>query len=556
MWFPNHPLNASPAAAQPPRFHRNKTAPACACLLYACYQKRPLLTIPALLSRYSFNLHCIPQSSTPFVCVSFFFRGRPSYDCHIEDASNQASGRLSPGRPLHSNPRPSPTPFGLTLNSCFLVWSPLPCLATTRKMAPALLHHARALLEHALISRQPDNLHSLGPLAANKHLLARDTSNRPNPESGIVHPQNINNKFIFALFGILGAAFVCLGIWFFFWARNGGFYFKDSDWDDYKSTVLRRKGPNGTILSGATTETDLGGGSVYKDLDASTEGDLTTVVSGTTGITGITGGVSDIAGRERRRKKREQKEREKERRREEKRREKEEKKRSKHGRKVGEDGAVIDEDAEAEAAEYLRNYRHEKPARVGGINRESEASEWDGSTNPTESSRGGYTESTATSELMSSHERAPAKKSGGIRKVYSTADKRDSRETERIRAEARKLQEKGRAARSAASASSSSSSGGHRRNFSWQRDNRVDEDTAMLPPPSYTATEVDSRVPGSWAESDVGSEVGTKSYHHVIPGLSTVSSSSGGGSSVAGTDVRDYAEEKRKRRSAGYRRER
>lgn len=422
-------------------------------------------------------------------------------------------------------------------------------------MAPALLHHARSLLEHALITRQPDNLHSLGPIAANKHLLARDSSsNQPNPESGIIHPNDINNKAIFVIFGLLGASFVCLGIWFFFWARNGGFYFKETDWDDYKSTVLRRKGPNGTTLSGATTETDLGGGSVYKDLDASTNNDDGTVVSGTTGITGITGGVSDIVGRERRRKKREQKEREKERRREERRREKEEKKRSKHGRKVGEDGAIIDEEAEAEAAEYLRNYRHEKPARVGGINRESEASEWDGSTNPTESSRGGYTESTVTSELMSSRERTPPKKSGGIRKVYSTADKRDSRETERIRAEARKLQEKGRAAKSAASGSSS----GHRRDFSWQRDNRVDEDTAMIPPPSYSASEVETRIPGSWAESDVGSEVGTKSYHHVIPGLSSAGSSSGAGSSVAGgTDVRDYAEEKRKRRGgAGYRRER
>lgn len=428
-------------------------------------------------------------------------------------------------------------------------------------MAPALLQHARSLLEHALITRQPDTINALGPLAANKHLFTRsDQSDRPNPESGIVHASQINNKFMFVLFGLLGASFVCLGIWFFFWARNGGFFFKENDWDDYKSTVLRRKGPNGTTLSGATTETDLGGGSVYKDLDADTAYDNGTVITGTTEMTGITGGVSDIMGRERRRKKREQKEREKERRREEKRREKEEKKHRK--RKVGDDGAVIDEQAEAEAAEYLRNYRHEKPARVGGINRESEASEWDGSTNPTESSRGGYTESTVTSELISNRERerSPPKKSGGIRKVYSTADKRDSRETERIRAEARKLQEKGRAAKSAASGSSS----GHRRNFSWQQDNRVDEDTAMIPPPSYTASDVETRIPGSWAESDVGTDLGTKSYHHVIPGLSTAGSSSGAGSSVAGgTDVRDYAEEKRKRRSGagnrregGYRRER
>lgn len=424
-------------------------------------------------------------------------------------------------------------------------------------MAPALTAYARSLLTHALTTRAPDTLSigSLSPLEARRQLLARDgtSTTRPNPEAGVIHPGDINNKFIFALFGILGVAFVCIGIWFFFWAKNGGFYFKEDDWDDYKSTVLRRKGPNGTTLSGATTETDLGGGSVYKDMDERTE------VTATTGITGITGGVSDIVGREKRRRRREQKEREKERRRENKRREKEERKAAK--RKVGDDGAVVDEDAEAEAEEYLRNYRHEKPARVGGINKESDASTWDGSTNPTESSRGGYTEteSTVTSELMGHRERtptsSPTKASGarGIRKVYSTADKRDSRETERIRAEARKLQEKGRAATAAASSSAGGSSG-HRRNFSWQRDNQIDEDTAMMAaaPPSYTASEVDTRIPGSWAESDVGSDVGTKAYHHVIPGLS-----SSGASSAGGTDVRDYAEERRKnRRSGGYRRDR
>ncbi|KAJ0117759.1 endosomal spry domain [Diaporthe amygdali] len=430
-------------------------------------------------------------------------------------------------------------------------------------MAPAFGAYARSLLSHAfstsLEARNPDESHdgvsSLGPLAARSLLLARDDAPaRPDPESGIIHPQDFNNKFLFVLFGLLGAAFIIVGIWFFFWARNGGFYFKEDDWDDYKSTVLRRKGPNGTTLSGATTATDLGGGSVYKDIDDGSTEDATTVVSATTGITGITGGVSDYAGREKRRKKREQKERDRERRREEKRREKEELKRSKErkrARKIAEEGGVIDEDAEAEAEQYLRNYRHEKPARVGGINKESDSSQWDGSTNPTESSRGGYTESTVTSELMNDHDRTPEKpkKSSGIRKVYSTADKRDSRETERIRAEAKKLQERGRAAASSAAGASSS----HRRNFSWQQNNRVDEGTPMAPSTYGGSDEVETRIPGSWTESEVGSEVGTKSYRHVIPGLSD----SGAGSSVGGTDVRDYAEEKRKRRGgAGYRRER
>lgn len=442
-------------------------------------------------------------------------------------------------------------------------------------MAPAFAAYARSLLGHALSSdlsaRSPDSKRndaaSLGPLAARSLLLGRDDSGGPDPEAGIVHPADINNKFVFVLFGLIGAGFIILGIWFFFWARNGGFYFKENDWDDYKSTVLRRKGPNGTTLSGATTETDLGGGSVYKDIDDHDNEDDTTVISGTTGITG---GVSDVAGRERKRKRREQKEREKERRREERRRERDEKHRSSSRRKVAEDGNVVDEHAEAEAEEYLRNYRHEKAARVGGINRESDASEWDGSTNPTDSSRGGYTESSVTSELMPNRERSPthspekpSKKSGGIRKVYSTADKRDIRETARIRAEAKKLQERGR--RAAASSAAAASSSHQRRDFSWQRHNVVDEDSALVEaPPSYDAVEeVESRVPGSWAESDAGSEVGTKAYHHVIPGLSSSSGvgSSDAGTSAAGTDVMDYAAERRKKRRSGggdrgYRRER
>lgn len=439
-------------------------------------------------------------------------------------------------------------------------------LASTHdNMAPAFAAYARSLLSHALSAglegRNPDELNEgvskLGPIAARSLLLARDDAqnNRPDPEAGIIHPEQFNNKFLFVLFGLLGAAFIIVGIWFFFWAKNGGFYFKEDDWDDYKSTVLRRKGPNGTTLSGATTETDLGGGSVYKDVDDGSTEDTTTVVSGTTGITG---GVSDYAGREKKRRRREQKERDREKRREEKRREKEELKRSKErkrSRKVAEEGGVVDEEAEAEAEQHLRDYRHEKPARVGGINKESDSSQWDGSTNPTESSRGGYTESSVTSELMQDRERTPTntpekpKKSSGIRKVYSTADKRDSREAERIRAEAKKLQERGRAAAASSAAGASS----HRRNFSWQQNNRVDEDTPMAPSTYGPSDDVESRIPGSWAESDVGSEVGTKSYHHVIPGLSD----SGAGSSVGGTDVRDYAEEKRKRRGgAGYRRER
>ena len=77
---------------------------------------------------------------------------------------------------------------------------------------------------------------------------------------GASPPETFNNKGFFALFALLGAAMVCAAIWFFFWAKNGGFHFQEGDWDDYKSTVLRRKGPDGKTLSNATKSTRLGGG--------------------------------------------------------------------------------------------------------------------------------------------------------------------------------------------------------------------------------------------------------------------------------------------------------
>ncbi|WYZ46538.1 hypothetical protein EsH8_IX_000763 [Colletotrichum jinshuiense] len=407
-------------------------------------------------------------------------------------------------------------------------------------MAPAvvtgLTHQARSYISSRL-SSLPDTADitartfdpSIGPLAARSVLVARDsTQYKEDPHVGVTDPQNINNTAIFVIFGLIGAAFVITGIWFFFWAKNGGFYFKENDWDEYKSTVLRRRGPNGTILSNATPSTNLGGGSVYKDYD-----DNSTSISGTT-LSGITAGASDIYAREKRERKREKRRKEKEARHKEKR---------SAQKNYDETGVLIDEDAEREAKKHLRSYRHEKPARVGGLNKESEASEWDGSTNPTESSVStnllSHRETTPTSTpTKTGASKTGASKTGGIRKVYSTADRNEERERQRIRAEAKKLQEKGRAA------------GSSRRDFSFQRASTVAEDQATrgyaLPPPQE---EPEHSIPGSWAESDITSalesDMGNKSYHHVIPGLSSQSAVSS-----------DYADERRKRRKEGYRRTR
>ncbi|KAI5867149.1 hypothetical protein GGS23DRAFT_612257 [Durotheca rogersii] len=507
-------------------------------------------------------------------------------------------------------------------------------------MAPllsSLAARARSLFDSAptaasdVAARSPPDvsaeaLSQLGPLAAHSVLLARqqveDGAEQIDPHKGVVSPQDINNTFVFVLFGIIGAAFVCAGIWFFFWARNGGFHFRENDWDDYKSTVLRRKGPNGTLLSNATPTTDLGGGSVYKDVpDNATEytGGLTQM-TGDTGstLTGITAGASDLAARERRKQKRERKEREREKKRDRRRSEK-----AAAGRRVGEDGVLVDEDAEAEAKDHLRAYRSEKPARVGGLNKESEGSTWDGSTNPDRS--------TVASELLSHREGTPtraeaysdaaagpahhdgggdndndndetaarrrstghrhahrsaskaeadrkSRAAGGIRKVYSTADRTAERESERLRAEERRLQRE--EARSGA--------GGVRRGFSFQRapatttahnasvvSSSVRASTIEEEEPAAVAGNDDRGrylpAPGGWVGSEAGagapadSDLGTKSYHHVIPGLSSVASSSSAPApahppparapSHAGT-ASDYADEKRKKRGAGkHRRE-
>lgn len=109
-------------------------------------------------------------------------------------------------------------------------------------------------------------------------LVARSGSHPYTPGKGSVDPEHINMRGLYALFAILGVAFVLAGIWFFFWAKNGGFVWRRGDWEEYKSTVLRRKGPDGKTLSNATKSTKLGGGSVvgkgYSDYDGYTESGL------------------------------------------------------------------------------------------------------------------------------------------------------------------------------------------------------------------------------------------------------------------------------------------
>lgn len=382
------------------------------------------------------------------------------------------------------------------------------------------------------------------------------------PGSGVTPPNNIPNNAVFGLFGLIGAGFVLTGIWFFFWAKNGGFHFRQGDWDEYKSTVLRRTtGPNGTTLSGGTRSTDLGGGSVvgkrqrkarYRDVDAmtsiGTESEMSQVMT-----------------------------------------EKVEKKSHKKGKKsrknrsvregvFGESvvsdsvvsssavsssvvsGSVVGDSAVGDSVvsgdlqdehldEAIRAYRHEKPARVGGINGAPEGSSFEGSNIDSQSGLLSNRQHTPTStpkkKSRKSHY-AGGSASPGIRKVESTSDKsgsssrrgsRAATETQKsvsdiddhIKAEARRLQEKGRAAMG-------------RRDVSYS----IGDDASMT-----TASRDDrrsrrsSRPSESRAQSEAGSSesTGTKTYPHPMPELSI------------------YVEEKRRARASGgggggYRRDR
>ncbi|ESZ95816.1 hypothetical protein SBOR_3833 [Sclerotinia borealis F-4128] len=485
---------------------------------------------------------------------------------------------------------------------------------------PVITSYTSSLLKRASIASPSSSLDVVPstPNLITKTLTARDVIGTVDPSKGVTPFDTVPNKFVFVVIGLIGAAFVITGIWFFFIAKNGGFIFHENDWDDYKSTVLRRRGPNGTTLSGASEATDLGGGSVvhgekkrstwgrknkkskkggsgmekYKDTRYKDYNEEESSVGTQSEVT-----YSDMSEVNYPRK---------------------EKKNKKSRLRGGDLGEVPESEIGDDVAD-LRAYRHEKPARVGGMNRESESSVWEGSTN-TEGS-------TVSDGLMQNRERSPErspetspekpkkpKKSDNkdhykIRKVIGTVQgprasskdkgdrsdnggsstswnkqgttKKSSRQSEadstvaddeRIKAEAKKLQDKGRAAQkrdfsfrvgddnSSAAGSSlisardaSAAREQERRDREERRARREarkqSRSQSHLAPPAYTTAE--SSVGGSELssvreDSEVGADTGHKSYPCFIPGLS---SERGGGNET------DYTEDRRKKRNGGYRRE-
>jgi hypothetical protein len=309
------------------------------------------------------------------------------------------------------------------------------------------------------------------PMEIFKTLTARSANPPPVAGTGAVNPSNINMQGLMAGFAIIGASFVLAAIWFFFWAKNGGFVWRKGDWEDYKSTVLRRKGPDGRTLSNATKSTKLGGGSVvppgYSD-DGYTVTDVTETATTVT--------------------------------------EEKPKRKNKFKQTAKEKllGRRKDEKWEGERDNDVRAYRHEKPARVGGINREPDGTgTYYGSDYTTSDPPTAYNESEAHNGHGHGHQRNVSGFSftAGSEDVLSqTTEEHQLRNPSSRRDQGRQ-------------------NGGGRR--SRQGSPRKRERSSM--PGGYTEPlDFSSRSSNSeyqYAAVETGHE-GTKSYNHPIPGLS------------------------------------
>jgi len=190
--------------------------------------------------------------------------------------------------------------------------------------------------------------------------LARRAASRVNPSEGSKRPDSFNNLGFQVLFALIGIGMTVTALWFFFWAKNGGFKWRKNDWEDYKSTVLRRKGPDGKTLSNATKSTKLGGGSVVHGGSYGAESSV-----GYTDETGTSADLSEM-------------------------REVEEGKSRRH---FGIRGGHAKDKSKSRRHEHgndykdpdLREYRDERPARVGGLNRQADGTYTDYSaTEPSE----------------------------------------------------------------------------------------------------------------------------------------------------------------------------
>ncbi|KAF2032145.1 hypothetical protein EK21DRAFT_99240 [Setomelanomma holmii] len=240
---------------------------------------------------------------------------------------------------------------------------------------------------------------ALSPMAVRDLSIAKtivkraDDAYKQLAAAGARDPTSLKGPGFQVLFALIGVGMTVMALWFFFWAKNGGFKWRGKqDWEDYKSTVLRRKGPDGKTLSNATKSTRLGGGSV---VHGGSYGAPTTI--GYTDETGTSADINEYRDAEE----------------------------GKGGLRGGDGRTRKDKKGRRENTnDYndpeLRNYRHEKAARVGGLNRAAD---------------GLYTDYSGSqpSELGSNVSSAPLVKKSEKKDPKKEAKEKERRAKERMR---------------------------------------------------------------------------------------------------------------------------
>lgn len=208
---------------------------------------------------------------------------------------------------------------------------------------------------------------TMAPINPSHHLVGR-TPAPPTPCAGCLDPSKVNNKVYFSLFALIFAAIVIASIWFFFHAKNGGFHWQEGDFEDWKSTVLRRKDANGntiysarSVVSRPTKSERLAAKSVVGYDEKGRKGIMAIRGFGgshsvyySDGFTQYSGGDDDAMTSVSRNEKRAPKIR------------------------GGYTEAPTSTDHSRRYRDRdLRDYKHEKPARVGGMNRSADGTQYD-----------------------------------------------------------------------------------------------------------------------------------------------------------------------------------
>jgi hypothetical protein len=273
----------------------------------------------------------------------------------------------------------------------------------------------------------------MAPINFTSHLTARNPA-PPVPCAGCLDPSKVNNKIYFSLFALIFAAIVVASIWFFFHARNGGFHWQQGDFDDWKSTVMRKKDANGNTIYSARSVVSrprksdrLAAKSVVGFDEKGRKGILAVRGFGgshsvyySDGFTQYSGDRSDAMTSISRNEKRQQK-----------------------PPKIrgGYTEAPTDHSRRYRDRD-LRDYKHEKPARVGGMNRNADGTQYDYSDRS----------ETATTEMTETSSAAP---------ILSSSDRKREKAEKRAAEDAARMERKWRkeAERAAAALAKENTSG-------------------------------------------------------------------------------------------------